>query len=354
MRRTKRKLQCAVIGTGMGRYHMEGFATHPKSELVAICDLNLAEAKEYAAKYGAKHVFRDYRRLLAMDDLDAVAIAAPNFLHARMAIAALKAGKHVLCEKPMATKLADAEAMVRAAARVKKRLMIHMSMRFGPIHQALHRVIEQGDLGKIYYAKSQWIRRKGMPLVDFPRTGSMGRGEWFVKKRMSGGGATVDIGVHMFDLVWWLIGGPKPVSVLASQYSELLPGRVAKVGVKGDVDDLATALVKFDTGQTVFFEVSWDAFQAPFLGYQIFGTKAGARWGDWRHEFTLYYDDKKGKAAEKAVKPAASVRSSYWQFVDACLDRRAKMIASGEECINVMRVLDALGRSQKTGKAITL
>jgi predicted dehydrogenase len=349
-----KKLRCGVIGTGMGRYHMDGYATHPRSELVAVCDLNAAEAKEYADKYGVKHVFSDYRKMLAMDGLDAVSIAVPNFLHARMSIAALKAGKDVLCEKPMATKLADAVAMVAEAKKAKKRLMINMAMRFNAAHQALREQVANGDLGDIYYAKSQWIRRKGMPLVDFPRTGSMGRGDWFVTKKLSGGGATVDIGVHMFDLVWWLIGGPKPTSVLASQFSELLPKRVAKAGYVGDVDDLASAYVKFGTGQAMFFEVSWDAFQAPFLGYQVFGTEAGARWGDWKQEYTLYFDDKKGKASEKQVKPQNEAKSPYWSFVDACIDRRAKMMASGEECLNVMRVLDAIGRSQKTGKAIVL
>jgi len=351
---SKGKLRCGVIGTGMGRYHMEGYATHPKSELVAVCDLNFEEAKQFADKYGAKHVFRNYRDLIAMEELDAVSIAVPNYLHARMTIAALEAGKDVLCEKPMATKLADAEAMVKAAKKAKKRLMINMAMRFNAGHQALKQQIADGELGEIYYAKSQWIRRKGMPLVDFPRTGSMGRGEWFVKKSQAGGGATVDIGVHMFDLVWWLIGGPKPVTVLASQFSELLPKRVAKVGVTGDVDDLASAYVKFDTGQAMFFEVSWDAFQAPFLGYRIFGTEAGAEWGGWDSGHTLYLDDKKGRPIQKALKAKGEAKSPYWSFVDACVDRRAKMMASGEECLNVMRVLDAIGRSQKTGKAIAL
>jgi predicted dehydrogenase len=86
----------------------------------------------------------------------------------------------------------------------------------------------------------------------------------------------------------------------------------------------------------------------------VFGTQAGARWGDWKDTYTLYSDDKKGKPAEKAIKPKGSAKSGYWHFVDCCLDRNAKMMASGGECLNVMRVLDAIGRSQKTGKAITL
>ena len=354
MRRSKRKLRAGVIGTGMGRYHMAGFASHPSSELTAVCDLNLEEAQSFADKYGARHVFRDYRDLLDMDELDLVAIAVPNYLHAEMTLAALKAGKDVLCEKPMAIRLEDAQAMVRTAKRLKKRLMINMGMRFDQLNLDLRRRIEAGDLGELYFAMSHWVRRKGIPVADFSQTGSMGRGEWFVKKRQAGGGASVDIGVHLFDLAWWLMGSPKPTVVLASTYSELLPPRLAKVGVKGDVDDLATALVKFNTGQTIFLQVTWDAHQPPNLGWELYGTKAGAAWADWEKHLTLYYDTKAGKPTEKVVRAKGKPVNQYWHFVDACLDRRLKMLASGEECLNVARVLDAIGKSQKTGKAVTL
>lgn len=354
MTRPKKKLRAGVIGTGMGRFHMDGFATHPNSELLAVCDLNLEEARFFADKYGAKHVFRDYRKLLAMDELDIVAAAVPNYLHAQMTIAALKAGKDVLCEKPMAIRVADAAAMVREAKRHRKRLMINVGMRFTPVHQEMHRRISAGDLGDVYYAKSHWIRRKGIPRADFPADGEMGRGEWFVQKRKAGGGALVDIGIHLLDLVWWQIGSPKPTTVLASTYSELLPSRLAKVGVKGDVDDLAAALVKFSTGQTLFLEVSWDAHQPPDLGYEIFGTKAGAAWRDWEDTATLYHDTKAGKPTQKTIRPAGRERSSYWHFVDCCLDRRRTMNASGEEILQVARVLDAIQQSQKTGRAVNL
>jgi predicted dehydrogenase len=354
MRGSRRKLKAGVIGTGMGRYHMEGFATHPSSELLAVCDLNAAEAQGFADRYGAKHVFTDYRKMIAMEELDIVAVAAPTNLHARMTIEALRAGKDVLCEKPMATRLADAEAMVREAKRRKKRLMIHMIVRFMDVQWAMHDLVERGELGDVYYAKSHWMRRKGMPRADFAADGDMGRGEWFVKKRQAGGGASFDIGVHAYDLAWWLIGCPKPKSVLASTYSELLPGRLAKVGVKGDVDDLAAALVKFDTGQTIFVEVSWDAHQEPYFGYELYGTERGAGWGEWAEYATLYQDDKRGRPKESKRRPKRKAPSGYWHFVDACLDRRVKLVASGEECLNVMRVLDAIHRSQKAGRAVSL
>jgi predicted dehydrogenase len=254
----------------------------------------------------------------------------------------------------MATRLEDAEAMVRAAKRWKKRLMIHMIMRFNALQWEVHDRTSQGELGDIYYGRSHWMRRKGMPRADFPATGDMGRGEWFVKKRQAGGGASFDIGVHAYDLVWWLMGCPKPKSVLAATYSELLPTRLAQVGVKGDVDDLATAIVKFNTGQTVFVEVSWDAHQKPHLGYELFGTKAGVSWGEWGEHAVLYQDDRRGRPQEKQVRPRRKAPSAYWHFVDCCLDRRRKMIASGEECLQVARVLDAIHRSQKAGGAIAL
>jgi predicted dehydrogenase len=354
MPRSGKKLRAGVIGTGMGRYHMEGFATHPRSELLAVCDLNVPEARAFAEKYGAKHVFRDYRDMIAMEELDVVAVAAPTHLHARMTIDALKAGKDVLCEKPMATKLADAEAMVREAKRRRKRLLIHMIMRFSPLHWEMHGRVARGDLGDVYYARSHWIRRKGIPRADFAADGDMGRGEWFVKKRQAGGGASFDIGVHIFDLAWWLIGAPKPKSVLAATYSELLPPRLAKVGVKGDVDDLAAVLVRFDTGQTVFAEVTWDAHQKPFLGYELFGTERGASWSEWADFATIYQDDRRGRPGERTVRARRKAPSAYWHFVDACLDRRTKMVASGEECLTVARVLDAIQTSQKTGKAVSL
>jgi predicted dehydrogenase len=233
-------------------------------------------------------------------------------------------------------------------------LMIHMILRFTGLQWEVRERIAKGEMGEVYYAKSHWIRRKGIPRADFGSEGDMGRGEWFVRKRQAGGGASFDIGVHAFDLAWWLLGCPKPKTVLASTYSELLPGRLAAVGVKGDVDDLAAALVKFDTGQTIFAEVSWDAHQRPTFGYEIFGTKAGAIWERGQRGATLYRDDRRGKPKETALRARRKAPSGYWHFVDACLDRRVKMVASGEECLQVARVLDAVHRSQKTGRAAAL
>ena len=347
MRKRGGTLRAGVIGIGIGSHHMRGYATHPRCELVAVCDLNVDRAKALAEKYGATYVFRDYRQLVSMDELDIVSVATPNYLHARMAIAALRAGKDVLCEKPMATRLADAEAMVAEARKAKKRLMIDMSYRFNPLQQEMRRRIERGDLGEIYYAKSHYTRRKGIPF---------GASAWFVSKRMAGGGPSVDLAVHAFDLVWWQMGSPKPTWVVGSMYDKLLPARAAKAGVVGDVDDLAAGMVKFDTGQTIFFEASWDGHIPGHEGYEIYGTKGGAACWDWESNLKMvqYADDKRGKSVDRPVKATGKGVNAFWHFVDACLDRRMKMLASGEECVHVARVLDALNRSQRTGKPIKL
>jgi predicted dehydrogenase len=206
-----KRLKAGVIGTGMGRLHMEGYSKDPRVEIFAICDINRKEAEEFAKKHKAKYVFTDYKKMLDMEEIDLVSIATPNYLHAPMSIAALKRGKHVLCEKPMATTLKDAQAMVEVAKEAKKRLMIHMVMRFYPTSYTMRKFIDADLLGKVYYAKSSWLRRRGVPAIDLLSTGIMGRGDWFVQRKKSGGGSLMDIGVHMSDLAWWMIGCPEPV-----------------------------------------------------------------------------------------------------------------------------------------------
>lgn len=347
------KLQCAVIGTGMGRYHMEAYANHPKAELVAVCDLNEAEAKDFAEKHGARCVYTSWETMLKelAPELDCLSIAIPNFLHAPVSIAGLESGLNVLCEKPMATKLKDALKMVAAADKSGKRLMLDMSQRFQGAQRALKDAASTKTVGNIYYAKSSWIRRKGTPVLDFAQTGSMGRGSWFVDKSKAGGGALMDIGVHLYDLAWWAMGGPKPVQVLASTYNLLSAPRFKKAKVFADVDDLASALVKFDNGATMFLEVSWDAHMAPGSYVDIFGTKGGIHWSGG--EVTVFTGDTKESFNDykpEIVKP----QSSYNHFIDCCLNPRKKMIASGQECIEVMKVLDAIDRSAASGKAVKI
>ena len=343
-------LKVAVIGTGMGRYHMKEFVGSPNVKLVAVCDLNREEAMHFAKEYGAETVVTDYHDLWAVPNLDALGIAVPNYLHAKIAIEALERGLHVLCEKPMATALEDAKTMVETARVQNKRLMIGMSQRFRPQSLALRQMVESGELGEIYYARTTWIRRRGVPVIHFSSGGSMGRGRWFVDRERAGGGALFDIGVHMFDLTWWLMGNPKPVSVSAVSYRNLWTDEFDRRGIRYDVDELSSALVRFENGVTAFFDVSWAANQQDDINVRIFGTQAGfqvyppvlfrePRWGE------LHTESIEIKLVQEGLNPRR-------HFVDCVRDPEKQMIASGEECLTVMAVLDAVQRSAECGHEV--
>jgi predicted dehydrogenase len=343
-------LKVAVIGTGMGRYHMKEFVESPNVKLVAVCDLNREEAVHFAREYGADRVLTDVQELWEVPNLDAISIAVPNYLHAPIAIEALRRGLHVLCEKPMATTLEEAKEMVATANEQKKRLMIGMSQRFKPESLALRGMVERGELGEIYYARSTWIRRRGVPVIHFSPGGSMGRGPWFVDKEKAGGGALFDIGVHMFDLTWWLMGNPKPVSVSAASYRNLWVEEFERREVPYAVDELSSALVRFENGATAAFDVSWAANQDNEINVRVFGTEAGfqvyppvvycePRWGE------LHSDAVEIKQVEAGLSPRR-------HFVDCIRDPGKEMIASGQECLNVMAVLDAVQRSAASGQEV--
>jgi len=346
-----KKLRVGVIGTGMGRLHMEGYSKDPRVEIFAICDINRKEAEEFAKKYGAKYVFTDYEKMLEVEEIDLVSIATPNYLHAPMSIAALKRGKHVLCEKPMATNLKDAQDMVKAAKKAKKRLMIHMSMRFYPQFYFMKKIIDKGTLGRIYYGKSSLIRRRGTPVIDFPSTGIMGRGEWFVQKEKSGGGALMDIGIHMYDLAWWMMGCPEVASVMASTYAEVTPARFKEKGIYANVDELSTVFVKFKDGVTLFFDVSWDAYTEPMFSVQLFGNKAGIK--SQNSSLVLFRDEEGVPTTTSIQVPSREfIETSYHHFVSAVIEEDKKMIASGEECLKEMKVFEAIKQSAKKKQPI--
>ena len=341
-----KKLRVGIIGTGMGRLHMEGYSKDPRVKIVAICDINRKEAEEFAKKYKAKYIFTNYEKMFDMEEIDFVSIATPNYLHAPMSIAALKRGKHVLCEKPMATSLKDAKAMVEVAKEAKKKLMIHMSMRFQPRFYLMKKLIDQGVLGGLYYGKSSWLRRRGTPVIDFPSTGIMARGDWFVQKEKSGGGALMDIGVHMYDLAWWMMGCPKLASVVGSSYTEVTPPRFKEKGICAEVDELSTIFVKFKNGASLFSEISWDAHMEPTFSIQLFGNKAGIKFQD--SSLALFRDEGGAPAKTSIEIPSEeSVETSYHYFVSAIIGENKKMIASGKECLEVMKVLEVIKQSSK-------
>ncbi len=346
-----KKIRVGVVGTGMGRHHMEAFAKLEDVELLAVCDLNLPEAHEFADKFGASHVFGDYREMFAMPELDAVSIATPNCLHAPMTIDALRKGKHVLIEKPMALNASLARAMVAEAKKAKRRLMVEQAMRFSRDAQLLRGCYDRGDFGEVYYARSTWIRRKGWPRLNFEPGGSMGRGEWFIRKQEAGFGALGDIGVHLLDLAWYLMGNPKPVAASAMMWNKVAAPILKRRHMPVEVDETTCGFVRLEGGRVIVLEVCWDSHNAPIQEVRVYGDKGGCSAFPAR----LYRGEEILETVDLGTAYGGyPITEAYAHFIDCIRDPKKKMIASGEEIVDVMRMLDGIGRSAATGREVTL
>ena len=346
------KIRVGVVGVGIGRAHLDGYRKlGNRVEIFGICDLNEARATAAADDYAARYVFTDYAQMFADDELDAVSVCTPNALHAEVALAALGAGKHVLCEKPMADTLAHAQEIVRAARRSDKIFMMGMNNRFRGDTQVLKSFITQGQLGDIYYAKCGWTRRNGIP----------GLGGWFTTKALSGGGPLIDIGVHVLDLTTFLMGNPVPVSASGSTYAHFGPrgrgaggyGYAPDPGTKihYDVEDLATGLVKFDNGATLFLEASWASYIAHDQFYStLLGTEGGADLEPLR-----VYKDLAGAPVD--ITPHAPQigghEAEVRHFIE-CIEQSKPPLATAEQGLHILQILDAIYRSAETGREVVI
>ena len=211
------KVRIGIIGLGMGRHHAKAYRDSGKAEIVALCDMSEPLLAEYSAVYPGARTCKTVDEMFAGGGLDAVSVALPNYLHAPVTVAALHAGCHVLCEKPMATNAREAEQMLQASRETGKKLMIHFNYRFSQPSRFLKRYVDEGHLGQVYYAHTRWLRARGIPKL----------GGWFGIKALSGGGPLIDLGVHRLDLAMWLMGYPRAISVSASTFG-LLGARLAE------------------------------------------------------------------------------------------------------------------------------
>jgi predicted dehydrogenase len=354
MPRQPRVLNVAVIGLGMGRHHLRSYHEHARSRASAVCDTDEGRLREFAAQYALppERCFSDYRKLLAARDtlgLDAVSVALPNVLHAPVSIAALKAGLHVLCEKPMAMNAREARAMLAAAEKAGRKLMINLSYRFTPHSQALKRVVDSGALGDVYYGRTVWHRRRGLPKF----------GGWFGQKKLSGGGPIIDLGVHRLDLAMWLMGNPRPATVSASTYN-VIGKRLAKEQKKTfDVEDLGCALIRFDNGATLILEASWAGHseKREDMVTQLWGTRGGLvqrNVGEgYELEARLFTEHGDTLWNSQLQQTALPCPTPYQEFVDAVLDDRDPL-ATARHGLDVQLILDAIYRSAATGREVRI
>ncbi|OGV39423.1 MAG: dehydrogenase [Lentisphaerae bacterium GWF2_45_14] len=344
------KIRCAVVGLGMGSGHVANFQKHPDAVVVAVADPDKARLEERGKKqYGIEKLYTSAEEMFKKEKLDIVAIATPNKFHKDLAIKALQAGINVLCEKPMAINAKEAREMKKVADKVGKRLMINFSYRFTEQSHAIKQEVDSGILGDIYFARTQWLRRRGMP----------GFGGWFGQKELSGGGPLIDLGVHRLDLALWLMGYPEPEWVMGSTYNHIGASAAAREKKKFDVEDLAVAMIKFKNGATLELEASWagNVKEREFMSTQLLGTKGGLRQYNinegYEFEAEFYLEQNGVQYDMKVHPPVPAAKSSIHHFID-CIISGKPHIATAEEGIIVMEILDAIYESAKKGAPLKI
>jgi predicted dehydrogenase len=356
----KEQLRVGVIGCGAGIFHLEGYQEEPRAKVVALAGLDTDRCEMLANKFDVPRVYRDYQDLLAQDDIDAVSVAVPNILHLPVALAAFEAGKHVLIEKPLARNAEEGVKMVEAAKAHGKLLGISFQRRTRHDVRLLREAVENGDFGRIYYSKAWWMRRSGIP----------GLGSWFTSKEAAGGGPLIDLGVHVLDMILYILGNPKVTAVSANTYAEIGPtGRGGWVGRRQsqgadaqqyEVEDLATAFLRLEDGGTLLLEASWAAFteMGDDFGVQLYGSEKGARIFAENYALTDTLEVYQGFGdTTMDAKPRLVAREGHAQiingFVDAILEG-TPLTPDGQEGLDRVRLIDAIYRSAELGREIVI
>ncbi len=355
------KLKVAVIGCGgiANGKHLPALHRLATVDLVAFCDIEEHKAHEVAAKFGVPGaaVHTDYQALLAQVKPDVVHVCTPNDSHAPITIAALEAGAHVMSEKPMAKRAADARAMLEASKRTGKKLSVGYQSRFRADSQILKKMIDGGDLGEIYMAKGHAVRRRAVPTWGV-----------FLDADKQGGGPLIDIGTHALDLTLWMMNNYEIASVSGSVFRKLADREnAANAWGSWDpklytVEDSAFGFIKMKNGASIFLESSWalNERQPSEANCTLYGTEGGA---DFKNGLTIN-GEKHGVLYENKIQTGGSGVAFYEakqerpEFLEAEMWIKAILndtvpVVTPEQALVVSEVLDAIYESSATGKTIT-
>ena len=340
-------IKAGIIGGGWpGQAHARGYQAAGGFKVVAIADLIPQRRKQMMAEFGIEKEFASAEDLLKDESIQAVSIGLPNDLHAEFTIAALKAGKHVVCESPPAINAGQAKRMGASAEREKKVLLYAMQRRFGPAEQAARLAISRGYAGEIYHVRASWTRTRGIP---------MGTG-WYADKSKSGGGAMIDLGLHLLDLGWNLLGQPKPVSVYAvtqQKFRELFPGEVTF-----DVEDQGSAILKFEGGKTIELSAAWAINQPPNQNGAIcraYGQEGAIE--VYTPDGAVLYRNIGPKGDAKAVNlkpPKLTHHAAMMRHFRQCIIGSTPPEIGAVHGVSLMAMMDAIYKSAARGKSVAI
>lgn len=356
------KLNVGIIGCGgiANGKHLPSLKKVTEVSMVAFCDIDINKAKDAAENYGVENarIHEDYNDLLQDEAIDVIHVCTPNNTHKDITVAALDAGKHVMCEKPMAKTSKEARSMIEAAKRNNRKLTIGYQNRFRADSQYLHEVTQQGELGEIYYSKAHAIRRRAVPTWGV-----------FLDEEKQGGGPLIDIGTHALDLTLWMMNNYEAESVMGSTFHKLgKKENAANAWGPWDpehftVEDSAFGFIKMKNGATIILEASWalNSLDVDEAKCSLSGTDGGADMKDGlrihgENLGTLYtskievdnagvdfYDSEKIDEAEEEAR-------SWIQSII----HDTEPVVKPQEAFVVTQILEAIYESAQTGKAVYL
>jgi predicted dehydrogenase len=350
-----RPIRIGLIGAGQrGQQHLENYQDVPGAEILAVADINEALAQSVAARFNIPNVYTDYQDLLQRDDLEAVDICLHNNLHRPVTVAAMEAGKHVYCEKPMAGSYADARIMYDTAQALGRKLSIQLFTLFKPATRAAKLLIDGGHLGELYHARSTGFRRRGRPYVDGYGTPT------FVQKRHAAGGALYDMGVYHIARLLYLLGNPEVSRITGKTYQKL-PMDLARETASGyDVEELGLGFVHFTNDVTLDIIESWAIHLDGFEGSSIVGTLGGVRLDPFGYYHNLgdldinsTMDLEQIAYRWKNVHEGGDVYDSAGHHWVAALQGRVELLPSAELALNTMLISEGIYLSDQLGREVT-
>ena len=334
-----------IIGAGWpGVAHARGCAEAGGFKVVAVADLIPQRRRQIMSEFGATREHAEAKELIADKEVEAVSICLPNHLHAPVALDALRAGKHVICETPPTLDAKEAKKLAAAAAKKAKVLLYGFQRRFGGPEQAARQAAAKGYAGEIYHARASWTRTRGIPV---------GTG-WFTDKSRSGGGALIDLGAHVLDLAWSLMGQPKPLAAFAATHRRLAEHAPNKGTF--DVDDAAFAMLRFEGGPTLELAASWALNQPPQqqgIVCRLYGEKGAVDVYTPNGAVIYRQFTPKGESKPVGLKPPRLVgHAAMMRHFRECITGKSQPHCGPAEGVALMQMIDALYRSAASGKSV--
>ena len=350
------KIRIGIVGVGIiGKSHLDAYAKIPDVEIVAACDIDTPELNRVCDKHNIKNRYEKFRDLLKRDDLDAVDVALHNNLHAPVTIEALRSGKHVYCEKPIAGSYFDGKAMIEEAKKCGKMLHIQLAFLYTRETKIAKRLIEAGRLGHIYHARSTGFRRRGRPYVDGYATPQ------FVNTTTSGGGALYDMGVYHISQLLYLLGMPKVQRVTGRVYQETGMDETRRKLSNYNVEELGTGYVRFADNLTMDIIESWAIHMNAFEGSVIAGSKGGVRLAPLSYHTTtedvetnMTFEDIAADSRWHSLNSAVSYYDSSQHHWVAALQGKVELLPTAQIALQTMLISQGIYLSEKLGREVTV